>query len=73
MKHPSSHNTREPLEVELLVTADQRRPRRITIADHERFIETLDDPHRDDSDIEELLGAIRDPLPIEIKPSRLKR
>lgn len=67
---PTQH---EPLAVELLVTADHRRPRRVTVDDHERFHRTLDDPHRDDADIEDLLAEIRDPSPVAIKPSRLKR
>lgn len=63
----------EPLEIELLVTADERRPRRVTVADHQRFLETYHNPHEDDVDIEDLLEAVRDPSPVAIKPSRLKR
>jgi hypothetical protein len=70
--HPSQ-NDREPLAIELLVSADHRRPRRVTVADHERFHRTLEDPHREDAGIEDLLAEIRDPSPVEIKPSRLKR
>ncbi|MFZ9960093.1 MAG: hypothetical protein ACO3GP_06845, partial [Candidatus Limnocylindrus sp.] len=61
MNNHTSQNTHEPLEVELLVSADHRRQRRITVADHERFHRTLDDPQRDDNDIEDLLNEIRDP------------
>jgi hypothetical protein len=71
MKHDLSPTQHELLAVELLLTADERRPRRVTVADHERFHRTLDDPHRDDNDIEDLLNEIRDPLPPSIKPSRI--
>ena len=50
---------REPLEIELLVTADQRRPRRITIADHERWRTTGRPPHEDDNDLEDFIGELR--------------
>ena len=59
MNNHTSQNTHEPLEVELLLTADERRPRRVTVADHERWNATGRPPHEDDGDIGELIEEIR--------------
>jgi hypothetical protein len=56
--HPSPTH-RELLAVELLVTADQRRPRRVSIEDHARWRETGRPPQEDDGDIGELIEEIR--------------
>ena len=53
----NSDPIRDPLEVELLLPPLKRR---ITVRDHERFRETLDDPHRDDDDITDLLTELRE-------------
>ena len=36
-----------------------RQPRRMTVADHERFRRTLDNPHRDDADLDEEQRQLR--------------
>lgn len=59
MNHHPSHNTPEPLAIELLVTADQRRPRRITVQDHHRWQTTHRPPHEADADLEGLLDELR--------------
>ena len=61
MQNHTSHTDRETLEVELLVPEYERRPRRVTVADHERFHDWTRtgkavDP---DHDLEELLGELR--------------
>ena len=71
MNNHTSQNDREPLEIELLVTEDERRPRRVTVADHERWHATGRPPQEDDSDLDGLLEELRDPSPIELKPSRI--
>jgi hypothetical protein len=59
MKTHPSQNEREPLEIEMLVTADERRPRRVSIEDHARWHATGRPPHEDDGDIGELIEEIR--------------
>jgi hypothetical protein len=55
-----------------------RRPRIVTVADHQRWQETHADPHRDeegrDIDLDSLLAEIRQAEPSleTIKPSRLQ-
>lgn len=53
-----------PLEVEHLVPAHVRR---ITVADHERWMQTGQPPHKDDADLEELIQAIRR-AEMEVRP-----
>ena len=72
MNNHTSQNTHEPLEVELLVTADQRRPRRVSVADHQRFHEWTRtgeavDP---DNDLDGLIEEIRSAETYHPKKSR---
>ncbi|MFZ9938160.1 MAG: hypothetical protein ACO3JG_14055 [Luteolibacter sp.] len=66
---PTQH---EPLAVELLVTADQRRPRRVSVADHERFHEwtRTGEAMDPDDDIDGLIEEIRSAQPYHPKKSR---
>ncbi|MFZ9938134.1 MAG: hypothetical protein ACO3JG_13915 [Luteolibacter sp.] len=59
MNHHHSPTQHELLAVELLLTADQRRPRRVSVADHARWNAPGRPPHEDDGDIGELIEEIR--------------